>query len=335
MQLNSGFDYQTLNDETRRVIQERTRKLKELWQRTAQDIWEIGQILAEVQSRLKQDRQFDAWLKAEFGLSRRTAYNFINVYKAFQEDAKFAQINIDPSALYLLASPSTPQQIRDEIIQQASTGAKVTHKDIKQAISKKKSKPQSNTPSVASHQPPPLGAKQPEADAQTLVTDVDVEYTVTEVQPSEPTSPSTPSVNYARESKPIWYLLEQKHLFFCGDTNSREFIERLPIAAIAIGVSVGEWQYGWLTKKAKNQIILDQQKIFDEELIEQLVEMFSHPQEAVILPWFPSGKIITRIHNTGRILYTGDGSFERCQKAIARSGLKAERVNLPELPLDL
>ena len=330
MQLNSGFDYETLNDENRQVIQARTKKLKELWQRTAQDIWEIGQILAEVQSRLKQDRQFDAWLKAEFGLSRRTAYNFINVYKAFQENAKFAQINIDPSALYLLASPSTPQEIRDEIIQQASAGAKVTHKDIKKAISKKRSKPHSNTSSATSIQPPTLGAKMLEADAQMPVTDVEVKYTVTEVERSQSTSqPSFPTAKYARDSKPIWYLLEKKHLFFCGDTNSQEFIQRLPVAAIAIGVSAGEWQYDGLTKKAKATIILDQQKIFDEELIEQLIEMFSHPQEAVILPWFPSARIITRIHNLGRILYTGDGSYERCQKAIARSELKAERVNLP------
>lgn len=332
MQLNSGFDYETLNDENRQVIQARTKKLKELWQRTAQDIWEIGQILAEVQSRLKQDRQFDAWLKGEFGLSRRTAYNFINVYKAFQENAKFAQINIDPSALYLLASPSTPQEIRDEIIQQASAGAKVSHKDIKKAIGKKKSQPPSNTSSATSIQPPPLGAKKLEADAQMPVTDVEVKYTVTEVEQSASTSqPSSPTADYDHDSKP-WYLLEKKHLFFCGDTNSREFIQRLPVAAIAIGVSVGDWQYDWLTKKAKATIILDQEKIFDEELIEQLIEMFSHPQEAVILPWFPSGRIIARIHNLGRILYTGDGSYERCQRAIARSQLKAERVNLPELP---
>jgi hypothetical protein len=333
MQLNSGFDYQTLNDENRRAIQERTKKLKELWQRTAQDIWEIGQILADVQLRLKQDRQFDGWLKAEFGLSRRTAYNFINVYKAFQEDAKFAQINLDPSALYLLASPSTPQEIRDEIIQQASTGAKVTHKEIKQAICNNKSKPShGNTSSATAERPPALGVKKLVADAKTSVTDVEVKYTVTEVQHEQPTSrPTSPIVNYALNSEAIWWLLESKHLLFCGDTNSQQFIKRLPVAAMALGVSAGEWQYDWLTKKAKATIILDQQKIFDEELIEQLVKMCSKPQEAVIVPWFPSGRIIARIHNLGRVLYTGDGSYERCQQAIARSALKALRVNLPEL----
>jgi len=37
---------------------------------------------------------FETWLKAEFGWSRRTAYNFINVYETFAERANLAQIDI-------------------------------------------------------------------------------------------------------------------------------------------------------------------------------------------------------------------------------------------------
>jgi hypothetical protein len=48
---------------------------------------------------------YSATPKAEFGWSRRIAYNFINVYAAFGERANLAQIDIATSALYLLAAP--------------------------------------------------------------------------------------------------------------------------------------------------------------------------------------------------------------------------------------
>lgn len=317
MELKQGFDYETINQENRFVIQQRTKELKERLQRTAQDIWEIGQKLADVRSRLKHG-EFEAWLEAEFGWSRRTAYNFIRVYEAFQEDAKFAQTNIAPSALYILASPSTPQSIRDKFIQQAKTGNKVTHKDILQAVSKQKLKPAANETAQPSE-----GTKKLVANAYSP-DDLEVEYTVTEVQ--HPTA--TPKQNL-QTSQPSWYLLEKQHLLFCGDTNSQAFIERLPFAALALGVSAGEWRYDWLTKKASSTIILDQQKIFDEQLIEQLIKMLSKRKEAIILPWFPSGRIIALIHRLDRVLYTGDYSFERCKQAIAKSGLKAYKVELP------
>ena len=320
MRLKPEFDYKILNQENRQYIQETTRDLKERLQRTAQEIWEIGQKLADVQSRLDHG-QFGSWLEAEFGWSRRTAYNFIRVYKAFHENAKFAQTNIAPSALYILASPSTPQSIRDQFIQQAKTGNKVTHKDILKAVSKQKFKPTSDeTAERQNEQVTKLTvAQSPEADFE-------VEYTVPVVEQQEYTANSTINIQYSQAS---WYLLEKQHLLFCGDTNSQEFISRLPPAAIALAVSAGEWRSNWLTEKASATIILDQGKIFDDQYIERLITTLSKRKEAVILPWFPSGRIIGLIHRLDRVLYTGDYSLERCKQAIAKSGLKAEKVNLP------
>jgi hypothetical protein len=92
-QVVTGFDYEILDSEQRIVVQQRTGEIKERLRRSAQDIWEIGQKLAQVRSWLKHG-QFETWLKAEFGWSRRTAYNFINVYEALAEPANLAQIDI-------------------------------------------------------------------------------------------------------------------------------------------------------------------------------------------------------------------------------------------------
>ena len=111
----SVFDYETLTLEQRNLVMQRTGEIQERLQRSAQDIWEIGQRIADVRDELKHG-QFEAWLKAEFNWSRRTAYNFINVYETFGERANLAQLDIASSALYLLAAPSTPDELRQEYL---------------------------------------------------------------------------------------------------------------------------------------------------------------------------------------------------------------------------
>ncbi len=88
-QLQTSFDYEILEFENRTLVQQTTENIIQRLRRAAQDIWEIGQKLAEVRSRLKHG-QFEIWLKAEFGWSHCTDYNFINVYEAFDKPANFA-----------------------------------------------------------------------------------------------------------------------------------------------------------------------------------------------------------------------------------------------------
>ena len=100
-----SFDYASLELVQQQHIQQKTVEIKERLRCSAQDIWEIGQRLVAVRSHLKHG-QFDNWLKAEFGWSRRTAYNFISIYETFDKSATVAQMNATTSALYLMAAPS-------------------------------------------------------------------------------------------------------------------------------------------------------------------------------------------------------------------------------------
>lgn len=318
-QLQVRFDYESLNFETRVVIQEQTRDLKERLQRSAQDIWEIGQKLAKVRSHLKQRGQFESWLKAEFGLSRRTAYNFINVYETFRESANFARSNIATSALYLLASPSTPQAIRNQFIQQASTGAKITYQDIRKVISKEKLK----RSSAASQ----LEPKTP-ATTRTPDREVVAELSVTEAV-QKPILQTATTINSNRDRQPYWYLLNGKHLLFWGDTNSQEFIARLPFAAIALAVADRKCNYAWAIDRANVTLFLHPQTILEQTQVEQIISIFSQQGEAIVFPWLPSGEIIASVHKLGRIFYSGHSNLDWCRQAIATSGLRAEKVILP------
>lgn len=130
------FDYGSLDAESRIVVQQKTDELKQLLRNAAQNIYDIGGKLADVRDKLQHNKAggFDGWLAAEFGMSRRTAYNFIGVYEAFSNRANFAQLNIAASALYLLAAPSTPDEVRDAMLAKAEAGEPVTYGDTRRAI---------------------------------------------------------------------------------------------------------------------------------------------------------------------------------------------------------
>ncbi len=102
--------------------------------RSALDIYHIGANLMEAQNLLAHG-EFLPWIEAEFDMSQRSAYKFMNVAKAFQ--GKFAQnanLEIAASALYLLASPETPDDARNEALKLAAAGETISPKKAKKII---------------------------------------------------------------------------------------------------------------------------------------------------------------------------------------------------------
>lgn len=130
--LQMNFDYDTLDTETRIVVQQRTSEIKTLMRRSAQDIIDIGKKLIEVKARLGHGH-FGGWLESEFQWKERTAQNFMMVTEQFKS-ANFADLSIAPSALYLLAAPSTPEPARTEAIERAQSGEPITHSAAKTII---------------------------------------------------------------------------------------------------------------------------------------------------------------------------------------------------------
>lgn len=129
------FDYAALDPETRIVVQQRTGEIKTLMRRTAQDIIDIGQKLIEVRAQLSKNGNgtYKAWLHVEFDWSYETARNFIRVAERFN-GVNFTATDFAPSALYLLAAPSTPDDARQEALDRAAMGEMITHRTAKQIV---------------------------------------------------------------------------------------------------------------------------------------------------------------------------------------------------------
>lgn len=126
------FEYGILAPDVRELVQEHTSEIRTLARRAAQDIVEIGERLKVVREALDYG-QFDTWVKAEFGWGRAAAYRFIQVADSFS-CLNLGQVDIAPSALYALASGTTPAPIREEFVQRAQAGEPVALKDVKARI---------------------------------------------------------------------------------------------------------------------------------------------------------------------------------------------------------
>ena len=320
---NKEFDYQKLDSQTSLVIQQRTGEIKERLQRSAQDIWEIGKCLAEVREKLKYG-QFQAWLKSEFDWSRRMAYNFIQVYETFDSRANLAQVSLASSVLYLLAAPSTPQEVREEVLHQAKEGQKVTYSKVREALKVGKTSSESAIVTKENSDLPKKNLTKSEIE----IIDIVFPKKTTTIDDNDDSSDSielktiidnTDQLN-PETIKQGWYLVGGENLIYCGDTASETFIKRLSFDSLGIAVTGDDWDHDWLVEKVKTLVVMLPSEL-KEQTVERLIELLTTPEETVVFPWLANPQMLSVTHSLGRKFIAGDRDAKKCSEAIAKLGL--------------
>lgn len=124
-----AFDYSILSVDDRRFLKDRAQQIRGRVALASQQIVEMGEMLIEAKSRLPHG-QFGGWVRAEFDWTDRTARQMMNVAEKFKSE-NFSDLQIAPSALYLLAAPSTPTEVREEFFAAAKAGSAVTHAAVR------------------------------------------------------------------------------------------------------------------------------------------------------------------------------------------------------------
>jgi hypothetical protein len=114
--------------------------------RTAEGIVHIGKWLTEVNEKLTKQKQWRSWLKGEFGWSHMTAHRFMSVYKKVGCN-NLLHLEIDASALYLIAAPSTPEPVRREVLERAKSEP-MTHAEAKRLLYEYQGRMELPTPCV-------------------------------------------------------------------------------------------------------------------------------------------------------------------------------------------
>jgi hypothetical protein len=121
--------------------------------RAVEAIVEIGRELAAVKAKFGEHRdgRYTKFVTKRLGWSLDSATNFTNVYRLSQSPkiSDFSGLTISASSLYLIAAPSTPNPVRDEVLAKAATAEGVTHAEVKAAVAATKPpKPAAPKPSA-------------------------------------------------------------------------------------------------------------------------------------------------------------------------------------------
>mgnify|MGYP003643461056 CR=1 FL=1 len=93
---------------------------------------EIGKELLAIKKVLKHGK-FGKWLEFHFGWKERTAQNYMNSATAFGSTPQVIDI-LPPSTVYKLAAKSTPDAIRQSVIDEIKRGEKPDPKQIEKKI---------------------------------------------------------------------------------------------------------------------------------------------------------------------------------------------------------
>ena len=105
--------------------------IRGLMKRSARDIIEIGERLAAVKAEAGHGR-FLNWIAAEFAMSDDSALRFMRVARLAAEKPQIAEFG--PSALYLLAAPSTPEAARTEVFDRLATGELLGYTAVRELV---------------------------------------------------------------------------------------------------------------------------------------------------------------------------------------------------------
>jgi DUF3102 family protein len=118
--------------------------IRALRKRAADDIIDIGRHLTEAK-KIAGHGNWLPWLDREFGWTDDTARNFMRVYDLSKTE-RVRDLNLPLRALYLIAAPSTPEAAREEVIDRAQTGEKVSVGETKHIIEQHKASPEPSAP---------------------------------------------------------------------------------------------------------------------------------------------------------------------------------------------
>lgn len=135
--------------EQRIVVEQRFTEAQDLMRQGLWSLTQAGGKYAEIRDRLAHNRAggFEGWLEGK-GLSRRSIYRMIDMHASFGNCANLAQLDIDKSAAYLLSAPSTPEPARQEAVQRAATGERVTVAKAKAIIDVHRPAPSTSKPAL-------------------------------------------------------------------------------------------------------------------------------------------------------------------------------------------
>jgi hypothetical protein len=101
-------------------------------------IIETGRDLVRIKEQLGHGR-FTAWLDAEFSMSERSAQNYMRAAAVFGSEPEIVAV-LPPATVYQLAAPSTPPDVRDDIVRSVQAGERPSPAEVAHRVRQERQK---------------------------------------------------------------------------------------------------------------------------------------------------------------------------------------------------
>ena len=295
----NAFDYSVVDKNLSVYLHEKADKIKRLIKRSAQDLVDIGESLIDVKEKLEYG-QYYIWLETEFGWSYRTAHRLVNVAERFRS-VNLSDLNIIPSALYELSAPSVPEAATEEAVLRAQQGETISPSVAKKI--KSKYKPASKTrkiedSSISSGER--TRSKQP----------VNRETTPNILQKR------SQILKVIRQER-VWQL--GKHLLYCGEPNSPEFVKHLP-TKISLNLafpSQENWFFSFDKVDSSINFYSKYQQDLDirllSEAVERLIKITTDDNDDTTICFMPDPAILLLAHKLGCRCFIAEPDLSKCE----------------------
>lgn len=300
------FDYAALDRETANFVIYETEKIKTLMRQTVEGIIETGERLHKVKQRLKHG-EFMTWVENEIKCHYSTALHFMRVWQTFGDrKEQIAHIGINASVLYLLSAPSTPEQLRIDIVERAKAGNLVSFAEAKR-LKKEYTQRQQNSSQTT------LTKESSDDDS---VTTIDVVADST----SEVTTETKTTSTLAQEQ--FWTL--GKHLLYCGSALSSSFRDRLP-STVALNIGFPDsssWkQESLFPTTAKSTLVFhsifqDLDLVTLRNLIQRSIELCTESEEAILFSFLPYPEMLILGDRLNCRCLVAEPDLKRCQAIV-------------------
>jgi hypothetical protein len=127
-----GFDYSALPTDVADIARAVADRIKARHKCQMAAIIETGRALLAIKEQLGHG-QFLEWLQAEFGMTDRTAENYMRAATEFGDKIEIIS-NLPPTEVYRLASPSTPTSARDAVVARLEAGERVEPGEVRELV---------------------------------------------------------------------------------------------------------------------------------------------------------------------------------------------------------
>ena len=310
----NSFDYLALSDDDANFVKAEAQKIKDSYRTLIEKVLDIGESLIEVKKRLKHG-QFEVWLASEFSMLKnmniRTAQRYMNAAREFRlnrQDNLTSELltqNFVTTAIFTLSESSTSPEAREEAIERAKQGEKISTKvafELKAKHNPKKKTASSKIESIKSDSQPQDSKPRTNLDTQL------------------PPPPKQEIVRLIRQQS-VWQL--GKHLLFCGEPNSAEFIKQLP-SKIVLNLAFPphrSWVFSYPHQIDSSMSFTsiyqaDIDSFFLKQTIEDIIQFTTDDNNVATICFLPNSIILPVAHSLGLHCFIAEPDRVKCEKLV-------------------